>query len=481
LDGNFQEEGMVQAIKQELLRKLPAINDLMNADIVTQWLQAHPRKLVVNCMRDVINDLRQQILHDTAGRCGMQHITSEFVLGMAHKYLSERTRPHLRRAVNATGIILHTGLGRAIWPTCVVDDIHDDLKGYVTLAIDEQTGNRCERDTKVSDILCELTGAEAALVVNNNAAATMLALGAMAEDKEVIVSRGQLIEIGGSFRLPEVMEQSRCKLVEVGATNRTHLRDYQNAITEKTVAIFRAHPSNYRIVGFTSSVDIADLVGLAHQHDLPVIDDLGAGALVDLADYSLPHEPTVQNSVQADADIVLFSADKLIGAAQGGIIVGKEKFVCKCRTHPLYRAFRADKSSLMVLERTLMLFRDREKLNREHPLYMMLSLSPDELKKTAEELRSTITKSFSKAITTVVESAGFLGSGSLPMEKLSGYGVSVSVADMSAESLAIKLRTGDTPIFTRISDDKVILDVRTLLPDEIAKIAAAFEKIGSDE
>ena len=174
---------MVPAIKQELLRKLPAINDLMNADVVTEWLQPHPRELVANCVRDAVENLRGQILQDTAGRCGMQHITSEFVLSVARQYLNERTRPHLRKAINATGVILHTGLGRAVWPTCVVDDIHDDLKGYVTLAIDEQTGKRCERDTKVNDILCELTGAEAAIVVNNNAAATMLALAALAEDK----------------------------------------------------------------------------------------------------------------------------------------------------------------------------------------------------------------------------------------------------------------------------------------------------------
>jgi len=468
-------------MKNEMLKNLPSVDAILRDESSKPELDGYPRDMTVECIRQTLDELRRNILNDHMGRCGAMHITTEAITTRVVEKLRLKTKPSIRRAVNATGIILHTGLGRAVWPTCVVDDIHDDLKGYVTLAINEQTGKRCERDTKVSDILCELTGAEAALVVNNNAAATMLALAALAENKEVIVSRGQLIEIGGSFRLPDVMEQSRCKLVEVGATNRTHLRDYQNAVTEETAAIFRAHPSNYRIVGFTSSVDIPDLVGLAHENDLPVIDDLGAGALVDLADYGLPHEPTVQNSLQSGADLVLFSADKLIGAAQGGIIVGKEKFVSKCRTHPLYRAFRADKSSLMVLERTLMLFRDREKLNREHPLYMMLSLSVDELKQTATQLCDAIIKNCPAVTGGVVESAGFLGSGSLPMEKLPGYGVTVSTADMSCESLGIKLRTSDTPVFGRISDDKVILDVRTLLPGDIAKIAAAFKQIGSDE
>lgn len=468
-------------MKNELLKKLPSVDAILRSEQSQAKLDGYPRGMVVSCVRTAIDELRKKILNDQAGRCGAMHVTIDAITDDVAEKLRMKTRPSIRRAVNATGIILHTGLGRAVWPSCVVDDIYDDLKGYVTLATDEQTGKRCERDSKVAGILCELTGAEAAIVVNNNAAATMLVLAALAAEKEVIVSRGQLIEIGGSFRLPEVMEQSRCKLVEVGSTNRTHLRDYQNAISEQTAAIFRAHPSNYRIVGFSSSVDVCELTALAHEKNLIMIDDLGAGALVDLADYGLPHEPTVQNSVQAGADIVLFSADKLIGAAQGGIIVGREQFVKKCSKHPLYRACRADKSSLMVLERTLMLFRDREKLNREHPLYMMLSLSAADLKKQAKQLCTVIGKSSTAATTEIVESEGFLGSGSLPMEKLGGYAVAVSIAGMSADSLAMKLRTGDVPIFARVNGDRVILDVRTLLPGEIDKIAAAIACVGSDE
>lgn len=468
-------------MKNELLKKLPSVDAILRNDAFQPLLNAHPREMVVACVRQAVDELRKKILNDQAGRCGAAHITPESIIADAAEKLRMKSRPSIRRAVNATGILLHTGLGRAVWSTCAVDDACDGLRGYVTLAIDEQTGKRCERDEKVSDILCELTGAESAIVVNNNAAATMLVLAALAAEKEVIVSRGQLIEIGGSFRLPEVMAQSRCKLVEVGATNRTHPRDYQNAITEQTAAIFRAHPSNYRIVGFSSSVEVDELAALAHERNLIMIDDLGAGALVELADYGLPHEPTVQNSVQAGADIVLFSADKLIGAAQGGIIVGKEQFVKKCAKHPLYRAFRADKSALMILERTLMLFRDREKLNREHPLYAMLSTPASELKKRAKQLCGAIEKSCHAAKTEIAESEGFLGSGSLPMEKLPSFAAAVSIDGITAEALAMQLRTGDVPVFARVGDDKVIMDVRTLLCGDIERIAAAFAQVGSGE
>ncbi len=300
-------------------------------------------------------------------------------------------RPHLRGAINATGIILHTGLGRAVWPTCVVESMVDELKGYVKLAIDAESGKRLDRDQQIEYILTELTGAEAATVVNNNAAATMLVLAALAAEKEVIVSRGQLIEIGGAFRLPEVMEQSRARLVEVGATNRTHLRDYERAIGEHTAAIMRVHPSNFRIVGFTAEVPHRGTgrTGARTRHPAAV-DDLGAGALLDLAQFGLPHEPTVGESIAAGADIVLFSADKLIGASQAGIIVGRKALIERIRKHPLARAMRVDKSCLMALERTLYLFRDPQLLVREHPLYQMLTVTVPELRRRAEELLAAL-------------------------------------------------------------------------------------------
>ena len=272
-----------------------------------------------------------------------------------------------------------------------------ELKGYCTLAVDRESGERAERDELVEYILTELTGAEAATVVNNNAAATMLVLAALAAQREVIVSRGQLIEIGGSFRLPEVMAQSGARLVEVGATNRTHLKDYQKAVTENTAAILRVHPSNYRVVGFTSEVALRELAELARSRNLILIDDLGAGALVDLKQFGLPHEPTVRESIEAGADVVLFSGDKLIGAGQCGMIVGRKALIEKLRKHPLMRAVRVDKTCLMVLERTLQLFRDPARLQREHPTYRMISAPMDVLKSRAEKLARLISAARSQS------------------------------------------------------------------------------------
>ena len=312
------------------------------------------------------------------------------MLEQAGELLGRAAAPRIREAINATGIILHTGLGRAAFPSAVVDSMMGELKGYCTLAVDRESGERAERDELVEYILTELTGAEAATVVNNNAAATLLVLGALTAQREVIVSRGQLIEIGGSFRLPEVMAQSGARLVEVGATNRTHLKDYQKAVTASTAAILRVHPSNYRVVGFTSEVALRDLAELTRARNLILIDDLGAGALVDLKQFGLPHEPTVRESVEAGADIVLFSGDKLIGAGQCGVIVGRKALIEELRRHPLMRALRVDKTCLMVLERTLHLFREPARLPLEHPTYRMICATAEVLESRARKLAGLI-------------------------------------------------------------------------------------------
>ena len=468
---------MAADIKQELLRKLPSITDLLAGETAAAWLGEHPRGLVADCLRDAVEELREQILADTAGRCGAMHVTTEFVLGRAGEKLAERTTPHLRGAINATGIILHTGLGRAVWPECVVDSMTDELKGYVTLAIDRETGKRSERDQRIEYLLRELTGAEAGAVVNNNAAATMLVLAALAGGGEAIVSRGQLIEIGGSFRLPDVMELSRAKLVEVGTTNRTHLRDYEKAITDATAVILRVHPSNYRVVGFTKQPGLEELIELAHGRGLRLIDDLGAGALVGLEQFGLPHEPTIQESIAAGADVVLASTDKLIGAAQGGVIVGRKDAVDRVRTHALYRAMRVDKTCLMALERTLMLFRDIEKLKEAHPLYRMLTASPEALKARADALAAAVREAAPTAEAQVVEAVGYLGSGSLPMEELAGFAVALALPGMKAGELGKRLRLDEACIFTRIEDDRVVLDARTITDEQAAAIAAAVGRI----
>ena len=463
--------------KQELLRTLPAVTELLKSKTAAGWLRQHPQPLVTECLRRALAGLREQILDDTTGCGGTQHITADAVLEQAETFLHHATEPHVREAINATGIILHTGLGRAVLPAGVVDSMMGELKGYCTLAVDRESGERAERDELVEYILTELTGAEAATVVNNNAAATLLVLAALAAQKEVIVSRGQLIEIGGSFRLPEVMAQSGARLVEVGATNRTHPKDYQKAVTENTAAILRVHPSNYRVVGFTSEVALRELAELAHGRNLILVDDLGAGALVDLKQFGLPHEPTVRESIEAGADVVIFSGDKLIGAGQCGVIVGRKALIEKLRKHPLMRAVRVDKTCLMVLERTLQLFRDPARLQREHPTYRMISTPADALKSRANKLARLISAEAPQAKVEIAESQAFLGSGSLPTEEIPSFVVTVSLPEMSASELARRLRLDRACVFGRIENDRACLDVRTLTDEQVPVVAAAFGRV----
>lgn len=455
---------------------MPSITDLLKCERVEGWLDRHPSPLVTECLRRSVTRLREQIL---AGRCGCASgdAAAGAILDHAGSLLRHAVQPRIREAVNATGIILHTGLGRAVFPGVVVDSMLGELKGFCTLAVDRESGERAERDELIEDILTELTGAEAATVVNNNAAATMLVLAALAVSREVIVSRGQLVEIGGSFRLPEVMAQSGARLVEVGSTNRTHLKDYQKAFTENTAAILRAHPSNYRVIGFTSEVPLRELAELAHERKTLLIDDLGAGALLPLEQFGLPHEPTVRESVEAGADVALFSGDKLIGAAQCGIIAGKKALIDRIRKHPLMRALRVDKTCLMVLERTLHLFRDPERLRREHPTYRMVCTPPEALETRAAGLARQIAAAAPEASVEISQSDSYLGSGSLPTEAIPSFMVSVTLPGMSAADLARRLRLDDACIFSRIESDIVRLDVRTLTDEQAPVIAAALGRI----
>ena len=456
--------------KQELLRTLPAVTDLLKSDIVAGWLRRHPRPLVTEFLRRALADARRELL------AGAPASGTESVLARAAQLLAQATEPQVREAINATGILLHTGLGRAVLPDGVVDSMLGALKGCCTLAVDRASGERAERDELVEYILTELTGAEAATVVNNNAAATLLVLAALAAPREVIVSRGQLIEIGGSFRLPEVMAQSRARLVEVGATNRTHPKDYQKAVTENTAAILRVHPSNYRVVGFTSEVALRELADLAHDRRLILIDDLGAGALVDLQPFGLPHEPTVRESIAAGADVVLFSGDKLIGAGQCGVIVGRKALIDRLRKHPLMRALRVDKTCLMVLERTLQLFREPARLAAEHPTYRMMSIPAAALKARAQKLARLIAAQAPQVKVEIAASVAYLGSGSLPTEGIPSWIVTFSRPDMNASELARRLRLDPACVFGRIENERVCLDVRTLTDKQVPLVSAAVAR-----
>lgn len=458
--------------KQQRLRRIPSVTALLQTEQAAGWVKHHPVALVTQCLREAAARARHRALENDA-------IATEpaSLLAEAAQLLAQTTAPRLRAAINATGIILHTGLGRAVFPATVVESVAADLKGYTTLAVDRETGDRLERDELTEGLLRELTGAEAATVVNNNAAATMLVLAALAAHKEVIVSRGQLIEIGGSFRLPEVMVQSQARLVEVGATNRTHLKDYERAVTPETAAIMRVHPSNYRIVGFAGEPKSAELAELAHRRGLIFIDDLGAGALVDLAQFGLPHEPTAREAIAAGADVILFSGDKLIGGSQAGIIAGRKDLIDRLRKHPLMRALRADKTCLMVLERTLALFRDPARLRQESPTYRMLCAPLETLRARAQALVAALAKTAPRARAAIDNSVAYLGSGSLPTQAIPSLMVSVAVPGLSANALAQRLRLDPACVFGRIEEDCVRLDMRTLTDAEAQQVAEALGRI----
>jgi L-seryl-tRNA(Ser) seleniumtransferase len=379
--------------------------------------------------------------------------------------IKEKMSPSLTKAINATGVILHTGLGRAVLPKEAQSYIKDVIEGYCTLATDIETGQRGHRDIHLNDLLCELTGAEAANVVNNNAAATMLILNTLAKGREVIVSRGQLVEIGGSFRMPEVMEASGAVLREVGTTNKTHLRDYSAAISEETGAMMRVHHSNYRIMGFAEEP----------KHKIPLIDDLGSGALVDLKEFGIESEPLVQRSIRAGVDVACFSGDKLIGGPQAGIIVGKASIIQRIRKNPLSRALRVGKLTIAGMEVTLRLFLSRDKLPDSHPVYRMFSLSPKEVEKRAQkvvkELRAQIAD---KTEISIIDGGSQVGSGSVPVETIPTKLLRIKPASGSPENLAGKLRHYKPPIFTRIQKDAVLFDFRTIQEDEDTVVLEAL-------
>ena len=362
--------------------------------------------------------------------------------------LEAESAPSLRGAINATGVIIHTGLGRAVLAPPAREAALAVLDGYCTLATDIESGKRGDRDSHLNALLCQLTGAEASTVVNNNAAATVLILNTIAKDKEVIVSRGQLVEIGGSFRMPDVMRMSGAILREVGTTNKTHLRDYEEAVNERTGAILRVHHSNYRIVGFAEEPGIEDLVALGKKHGLPVIDDLGSGALVDLGRFGLEPEPLVQASVRAGATVACFSGDKLIGGPQSGIIVGDAQTIARIKKNPLKRALRVGKLTIAALEATLKLFLNPDELPRFHPVYAMLSLAPADLERRARRLERSLKKAFVSASTTISQPSiaaitvedgeSQVGSGSVPAEFLPTKLLCVRPLRISAEELALR-------------------------------------------
>jgi L-seryl-tRNA(Ser) seleniumtransferase len=402
-----------------------------------------------------------------------EHQWIEIVVACVVARIERHSTRGVRRAINATGVILHTGLGRAVLPEAALKDILRELSGYATVEIEVETGKRGQRDATSCELLKTLLGCEHATVVNNNAAATMLALAAVARGKEIIVSRGQLVEIGGSFRVPDVMVQSGCKLIEVGTTNRTYARDFESAITPETAALMLVHTSNFRMVGFTAEPTVTELAQLARKYKIPLIYDIGSGALLpELAD-ELKDEPVVRTALEHGADLVLFSADKIMGSAQGGIAVGRFEWVEKMRSHPLYRAFRIDKLTLRVLETTLRLYLDPLRRQEEIPTLKMLRKPLAQIAEEADILAKRLSHVSPKLEVDCVEDTSRLGSGSLPERSIPTRVVRLKHPTLSAEAFASKLRTHQPPIFTRIQEDRVWLDPRTLQEGESAEIEKA--------
>jgi len=444
---------------QQLMRRVPSVDSVLREPELEALAAEHGRKLVADSVREAIEEIRRQLVDQSSPETDEAAIRAR-VLTAARQRVTAVARPFYGRAINATGIILHTGLGRAVLAAKAIEQIQATLQGYSLLQVDRETGKRSRRDERVEWLLQRLTGVEAATVVNNNAAATAIVLNTVAKGREVIVSRGQLVEIGGSFRLPEVMAFSGARLVEVGTTNKTHARDYENAITENTAAILRVHPSNYKIEGFSSEVPLNTLVEIAHRHNLVMIDDVGAGALIDFSQFGFEPEPTLPDSVREGADLITCSADKLIGASQGGIILGKKGLIDKVRKNQFARIVRVDKLTMAVLEATLKLFLDETVALREVPTLQMLQRSAEEIREHAERLAAALREKKADATTT----SGFsqMGSGSLPAQNLPTTLVAITPEGIGAETLAQRLRLHETPVFARIQNDQVLLDPRTL-------------------
>lgn len=382
-------------------------------------------------------------------------------------------RPAMERVINATGVVLHTAIGRASLPPAAVEAVSRVASGYSVLQWNRETGKRGNRDEHIESLITELTGAEDATLANNNAGATLLVLSAMATGKEVIVSRGQLVEIGGAFRIPDVMKQSGCIMVEVGCTNRTHLRDYENAITDRTAAILRVHPSNYLIKGFTSEVSLEDLVALGRERDIPVIDDLGAGSLIPLSRFGIPSEPTIVHSIEAGADVVTCSGDKLIGGPQAGVILGKKEFLAKIKKHPLARALRVGKLTIAAIEASLRVFlEDDEYIAANHPVYHSFSRKPEELMERAEAVTASIVLP-ANCLMTVESMSSYVGSGSLPDYAIPSAGISLSCPD--PEALLKSLRLSSPAVAARLEEGAAKFDLRAVAEAEDTELAALIE------
>ena len=463
-----------------LLRQLPQVDDLLRHPELAPAVGPLPRLLAAAVVRRVLAAARQTINAEPPATLPPS-LDETALLQDLREALLAAAKPRLRRVVNATGVVIHTNLGRAPLGEACLAPLLEVASRYNTLEYDLARGARGSRHDHLEGVLKELTGAGGVLVVNNNAAGVLLALNTLAAGKEVVISRGQLIEIGGSFRLPEVMAASGAILREVGTTNKTYLRDFEKAITSETAVLLKVHPSNFRITGFTHEVTLAEMVDLGRRYGLKVVEDLGSGCLVDLSRYGLEREPTVQETLKAGADLVMFSGDKLLGGPQAGLVLGNRDVVEALRKNPLTRALRPDKMTLTALEATLGLYLDEPRALAEIPTLRMLTRPVAELDREARALARRVRRRFGASLKVeVVESEGRAGGGALPQASLPSRALALAVAPLPPQELEARLRQAGTPVIGRMEHGVVLLDVRTLLPGDQAAIMAALEEVLAD-
>jgi len=469
---------MSQQLRQKYLSQIPNVDHILSKPEMVQLGNRYPRGIILEAVRRRLDHLRQTIIGATdPGTLDQSLFSFEHLLPQFLKEIENQVNPTLTRVINATGVVIHTNLGRSLLHEIAIEHIAGVSRHYANLEFDLTQGKRGSRYAHVEQILCRLTGAEAALVVNNNAAAVLLVLNTIAMGREVIVSRGQLVEIGGAFRIPDVMNRSGAILREVGTTNRTHLSDYEAAIGEDTALILKVHTSNFRILGFTSEVELREIAELAHSHHLPVMEDLGSGCLIDLSKYGLDREPTAPEAIKEGADIVTFSGDKLLGGPQAGIILGKEEYIERIKVNPLNRALRIDKLTLAGLESTLLLYLDEGRAVREIPTLRMLTYSQEELRKKARRLARKIRTRIPTGLRIGVrDDVSQVGGGAYPVQILPTTVVTLKPDHGSVQQLERKVREGKPPIIARVSKEEVLLDVRTIGDEERDLIVNGIEK-----
>ncbi|SMP49510.1 L-seryl-tRNA(Sec) selenium transferase [Anoxynatronum buryatiense] len=463
--------------RQAWLRKIPKTDDVLHQIKTIDDMQTFNEDFIKAEVRQVLQELREAILTGEYSEDHPQNLSIQQIIKSVQERCQQISALQLRRVINGTGVVLHTNLGRAPLGNYVKEALWDVAQGYSNLEMNLTTGKRGSRYDHMKEILLRLTGAEDVLVVNNNAGAVLLVLSAIAKGKEVIISRGELVEIGGSFRVPEVMEQSGATLIEVGATNKTYVRDYEKAVTEHTGALLKVHQSNFKIVGFTQEASVEELVSLAHSHDLPLINDLGSGLLIDLEVDGFPAEPTVQQAIEAGSDVVTFSGDKLLGGAQAGIIAGKREWIRLIEKHPLTRALRVDKLTLCALEATLVQYLDPIQAKKHIPALKMMTESVQNLQQRAKDLYDqlqSVNNDDSGIQIDIIPGSSQVGGGSYPTVQMESRLIRFSSSLENIPRLERFLRSQSPAIVGRIQDNALLLDLRTIFQQDYNDICQAF-------